>query len=325
MSLRENIIQSEQLSARFKIDRSPNLNRNTMKKIASRWLTGLLLSSTVMALITNTARAQGDLPPKVSATNNYISLSANEDGLVPSYDPPMYREANPNTFVWTGGDTRTIYNPLDGGIFLQYKPSSFGNSDGCSAGAPREKKMFFEACFNHDHNWSAPFRQMGFPQYRWNSIKTTKLELTDSGKDLADYLFLKDMLRIGTRNIDKTAAESFYTAVQHDNSFRDGNAVISQRGGAIVVRNKGGAYVMGLKISWTSPQGARKELEIKRTGTTFDRAVAIPLSVGARNVVVECWAVAGRQIFKRSVAADRVHTFTVSGTTLFPKFTTSLN
>jgi hypothetical protein len=297
-----------------------------MKKIGSRLLSRLLLSSTLMLLITNTAKAQGDIHPQASTANNYISLLSNEDGLVPSYDPPKYREDSPNNFGWIGGDTRTIYNPLDGGIFLQYKPTSFGNSDGCSGGLPEHKKMFFDACFNHDHNWDAPFRQMGFPQYRWNSVKTRKLEVTDSGKDLADYLFLKDMLRIGTRNIDKTAAESFYTAVQQDNGYRDDrrNAVISQRGGAIVVRNKG-AYVMGLKVSWLSPQGARKELEVKRTGTTFDRAVAIPLSVGATNVVVECWAVAGKQIFKRSIAADRVHTFTVSGTTLFPKLTTSLN
>ncbi|WP_373541712.1 hypothetical protein [Chamaesiphon sp.] len=296
-----------------------------MKKIASRCLTGLLLSSTVMALITNTARAQGNLPPKVSAANNYISLLANEDGLVPSYDPPQYQTVG-NNYQWTGGDTRTIYNPLDGGIFLQYKPTSFGNSDGCSGGLPEHKKKFFEACFAHDHNWDAPLRQMGFPQYRWNSIKTRKLEVTDSGKDLADYLFLKDMLRLGTGSIDKTAAESFYTAVLYDNGYRDdrGNAVISQRGGAIVVRNKG-AYVMRLKVSWRSPQGARKEIEVKRTGTTFDRPVAIPLSVGATDIVVECRAVAGRQIFKQSLRADKVHTFTVSGTTLFPKYTTSLN
>ena len=298
-----------------------------MQKIASRLLTGLLLSSTLIVLITNTAKAQGDLKPKASNAKNYISLLSNENGLVPSYDPPKYREDSPTNFVWTGGETRTIYNPLDGGIFLQYKPTSFGNSDGCSGGLPEHKKKFLEACFAHDHNWDAPFRQMGFPQYSWNSIKTRQREVTDSGKDLADYLFLKDMLRLGTGSIDKTAAESFYTAVLQDNGYRDDRsnaAVISQRGGAIVVRNKG-AYVMGLKISWTSPQGARKELEVKRTGTTFDRAVAIPLSVGATNVVVECWAVAGRQIFKRSLAADKVHTFTVSGTTLFPKLTTSLN
>jgi hypothetical protein len=283
------------------------IRRNVMKKFTSRLLASLLLSSTAIVLIPTTTKAQ------------------NEVGLVPSYDPPQYQTVG-NNYQWTGGDTRTIYNPLDGGIFLQYKPTSFGLSDGCSGGLPEHKKKFFDACFAHDHNWDAPLRQMGFPQYRWNSIKTRKLEVTDSGKDLADYLFLKDMLRLGKSSIDKTAAESFYTAVLHDNGYRDDsrNSVIFKRGGAIVVRNKG-AYVMRLKVSWISPQGVQKEVEVKQTGTTFDRAVAIPLSVGATNIVVECRAVAGRAIFKQSLRADKVHTFTVSGTTLFPKYATGLN
>ncbi len=57
----------------------------------------------------------------------------------------------------------------------------------------------------------------------------------------------------------------------------------------------------------------------------FQAKVAIPLSVGATNIVVECRAVAGKAIFKQSLRADKAHTCTVSGTTLFPKYTTGLN
>ena len=44
------------------------------------------------------------------------------------------------------------------------------------------------------------------------------------------------------------------------------------------------------------------------------RAATIPLSAGARDIEIECWAVGGNQIFKKSYPTVGMYAFTVGGT-----------
>lgn len=102
-----------------------------------------------------------------------------------SYDsnPFVADSLKPGEWRWMGGNpfTRTIYNPLDGGVLLKYKQNGQGNSDGCSGpGNPRYKPFFQQACFAHDVNYDAPFGLAGFPNYATGD---------STGKDIADYLF----------------------------------------------------------------------------------------------------------------------------------------
>ncbi len=245
-----------------------------------------------------------------------------------SYDSNPYvldnTITNENKWRWTGGNpfTRIIYNPLDGGILLKYKQNGQGNADGCSGPSnPVYKAFFQQACLAHDVNYDAPFGLAGFPNYA-NGDST--------GKDLADYLFKKDMLMISKQNstalsksLDETSAAVFFRAVQDFGPYRggsDGREVVA-KGGVIAVKNNGG-FVMGLKVKWTDSQGVNRTEEIQNAG---GRAATIPLSIGARNIEVECWAVAGKQIFKKSLSAVGMYAFTVGGTTLAPTVADGLN
>lgn len=233
-----------------------------------------------------------------------------------SYDGNTYVEAGTNNWRWNGGTTRTIYNPLDGGVFMKYTMTSQGNSDGCSGPSQeREKKLFREACFAHDTNYDAPFELAGFPKYPSGG---------SSGNDIADYIFYKDMQLINnnarakndgaTNWINDSAADVFYTGVVLANEFRGystGKSILA-KGGVIAVVNNG-AYVMKLKVSWNGPDGVARSVEItKPVGQT----AVVPLSVGATNIKAEAWAVAGTTIFTKSIARPGMFAFTVKGTTL---------
>jgi hypothetical protein len=243
-----------------------------------------------------------------------------------SYDsnPFVADSTKAGEWRWNGGNpfTRTIYNPLDGGVLLKYKQSGQGNSDGCSGpDNPVYKAFFQQACFAHDVNYDAPFGLAGFPNYATGD---------SIGKDLADYLFKKDMLMLSKQNstavsksIDETSAAFFFRAVQDFGGYRgrpDGKEIL-EKGGVIAVKNNGG-YVMGLKVKWTDAQGVQRAEEIQNAG---GRAATIPLSIGARNIEVECWAVAGKQIFKKSFSGVGMYAFTVGGTTLAPTLADGLN
>ncbi len=245
-----------------------------------------------------------------------------------SYDSNPYvldnTITNENKWRWTGGNpfTRTIYNPLDGGVLLKYEQNGQGNADACSGPSnPVYKAFFQQACLAHDTNYDAPFGLAGFPNYA-NGDST--------GKDLADYLFKKDMLMLSKQNstalsksLDETSAAVFFRAVQDFGGYRggsDGRKVLA-KGGVVAVKNNGG-FVMGLRVKWTSPDGSEKVEEIQNAG---GRAATIPLSIGARNIEVECWAVAGKQIFKKSFPGVGMYAFTVGGTTLAPTLADGLN
>ena len=236
-----------------------------------------------------------------------------------SYDsnPFVADSTKAGEWRWTGGNpfTRIIYNPLDGGVLLKYKQNGQGNSDGCSGpDNPVYKAFFQQACFAHDVNYDAPFGLAGFPNYPNGD---------SSGKELADYLFKKDMLMISkqkssdlSKSLDETSAAFFYRAVQDFGGYRgrsEGKEVLA-KGGVVAVKNNGG-FVMGLRVSWTDPQGVNRVEEIQNAG---GRAATIPLSIGVRNIEVECWAVAGKQIFKKSFPGVGMYAFTVGGTTLSP-------
>ncbi len=245
-----------------------------------------------------------------------------------SYDSNPYTldstVTNENKWKWTGGNpfTRTIYNPLDGGVLLKYTQNGQGNADGCSGpDNPVYKAFFQQACFAHDTNYDAPFGLAGFPAYA-NGDST--------GKDLADYLFKKDMLMLSkqnsttlTKSLDETSAAVFFRAVQDFGGYRgssDGRVVL-EKGGIVAVKNNGG-FVMGLRVKWTSADGVNRVEEIQNAG---GRAATIPLSIGARNIEAECWAVAGKQIFKKSFPGVGMYAFTVGGTTLSPTIADGLN
>lgn len=243
-----------------------------------------------------------------------------------SYDsnPFVPDGAKPGEWKWAGGSPfeRTIYNPLDGGVLLRYTQDYQGNSDGCSGpDNPVYKSFFQQACFAHDVNYDAPFGLAGFPNYAAGD---------STGKDLADYLFKKDMLMLSrqnssdvTRSINETSAAFFFRAVQDFGGFRgsSANKTIVAKGGVIAVKNNGG-FVMGLKVGWTDPAGIRRVEEIQNAG---GRAATIPLSIGARNIEVECWAVAGKEIFRKSFPDVGMYALTVGGTTLAPTVATGLN
>jgi hypothetical protein len=243
-----------------------------------------------------------------------------------SYDsnPFVADSTKAGEWKWRGGNpfTRTIYNPLDGGVLLKYKQNGQGNSDGCSGpDNPVYKAFFQQACFAHDVNYDAPFGLAGFPNYA-NGDST--------GKDLADYFFKKDMLMISkqkssdlSKSLDETSAAFFFRAVQDFGGYRgrpDGKEIL-EKGGVIAVKNNGG-FVMGLRVKWTSADGVNREEEIQNAG---GRAATIPLSIGAHNIEAECWAVAGKQIFKKSFPSVGMYAFTVGGTTLSPTVADGLN
>ena len=239
-------------------------------------------------------------------------------------NPFVADTSKPGEWKWTGGSPfiRTIYNPLDGGVLMKYKQEVQGNSDGCSGpDNPAYKAFFQQACFAHDMNYDAPFGLAGFPNYAAGD---------STGKDIADYLFKKDMLLISkqqsssfTRSLDETSAAFFFRAVQDFGGFRGGSdgKTILAKGGVIAVKNNGG-FVMRLRVSWTDSQGIARSEEIQNAG---GRAATIPLSIGARDIQVECSAVAGKQIFQKSFAAPGMYAFTVGGTTLAPTAATGLN
>ena len=234
-----------------------------------------------------------------------------------SYDANLYQKdtTRSNNWIWVGGNERTIYNPLDGGVLLRYRTESVGNSDGCSGGAPREKALFLDAGLAHDANYDAPLGLARFPSYpNGGSI----------GQDISDYLFYKDIQFINnqaragnggfTNSINDTAADAFYAAVVVGGQFRGSSAgkQVLDTGGVIAVLNNG-AYVLDLDVSWTAPDGSRKRANIRKP---VGQTAIIPLSVNASNIEITASAVAGKQIFKRSQSQPGMYAFTVSGTTL---------
>lgn len=233
-------------------------------------------------------------------------------------------------YAWTLTDSapfeRTVINPLDGGVFFTYRQNSIpGASDGCSAGDPDNKKLFLKACFAHDTNLDIPFDLAGFPKFKNGNGQSC-------GKDIADYLFFQDMLLIAEqtfrddafkKNWAETVADFWYRGVQIGGPSRGGSAgkgIVSdingvpQHGGVVAVKNTGG-YVMRLKVTWTSPKNARIA---HQAFCTAGFASTIPLSLGSRNITIECWAEGGNKIIDEMKASTGMYAYTVGGTTLDP-------
>src|SRR6185437_15855831 len=84
------------------------------------------------------------------------------------------------------------------------------------------------------------------------------------------------------------------------------------KGGVIAVNNNG-AYVMTMRVKWTGPDGTARTIDVtKPSGWT----AVVPLSIGATNISVECWAVGGTSIFTKTYSGPGMYAFTVNGTTL---------
>ncbi|WP_273455887.1 hypothetical protein [Nevskia ramosa] len=250
-----------------------------------------------------------------------------------SFDPIPYQSIGGATdsFEWVGGEPfeQTLYNPLDGGVVLRYRQHyAMGRSDGCSGPTPGDWKEYFRpVCLAHDTHYDAPFSLAGFPSYQADGSTV--------GKDIVDFAFLKDMLllnvqaeRNGTlpsgiiRNVTDTAAYNWFRGVQDWGGFRgkpEGKEVL-EKGGVVAVKNNA-AYLLKLRVEWTTPNGLRKSEEVTNAG---GRAAAIPLSADARNIVATAWAVGGNQIFRKTFANAGMYDFTVGGTTLSNSFDAGL-
>jgi hypothetical protein len=239
---------------------------------------------------------------------------AGADAVRLSYDDPLpYVEVGPRSWKWNQGVpyTRTIYNPLDGGVLLRYEMTEPPrNSDGCSGGAYEYLIKFRYACFGHDTNGDAPFDKAGFP---------TGADGISTGKDLADYLFLKDMLAEAKKeapariNIVATAAYFSYRVVQDRNDYRGaskGMKVIDKETGGVIAIKNNGWFTIGIRVKWIAPQGSERVEEVYNGG---GRPAVIPLSNGAKNIEVVCWAVGGKEIFKKTFPTKGMYTFTVRG------------
>jgi len=246
-----------------------------------------------------------------------------------SYDGPLpFTQSGPNNWKWTGSKTptgettRTIYNPLDGGILLQYS-AVIADSDGCSAGAPREKALYQQACFAHDTDYDAPFPLAGFPTYP---------DFGSIGQDISDFLLFKDMQVINnqpsddsssvTKFINDTAANTFYMGVQVGGTFRGSSVgkTVLKKGGVIAVVNKG-VYAMTLDVTWNGPDGTPRSYS---TSKTNGWAAVVPLSLGATNIRAVCKAVLGKTIFDKSWPGPGMYAYTVHGTTLINSVTDGL-
>jgi hypothetical protein len=249
---------------------------------------------------------------------------AGTDAIRKSYDKVPYK-LDPNNakdkykYIWADRPpfTRTIYNPLDGGVLLKYTQTTPpANSDGgCSTGAVG-KLVFEEACLVHDANYDAPFNLAGFPKYTKTGIST--------GQELADYLFLKDMLQSvkerpeWERNLAETVAYSLFRGAEDFGKFRGGFAsehTVVEKGGAIAVKNNG-LYFINLRVEWIAPGGAERVEEINNHG---ERAAVIPLSIGAKNIVVTCNVIGGNQLFQKTYAKPGMYSVTVKGNPLGPQ------
>jgi hypothetical protein len=242
-----------------------------------------------------------------------------------SYEGQGY-QFNPNftkfneRFPWNSAvKSWTIYNPIDGGVILSYTldPARQTPSDACTQGTSPWLELYQNACLAHDTNYNTPFDKAGFPRYEGSGASV--------GKEIADYLFLKDMQLAGKaigNGMDN--AYVYWRAVQDLAGFRgtDKDQTIGQTGGAVAVKNNG-AYAVDLKVQWNL-QGVEFAEQFVRTGS---RAYAIPLSVGARNIRITATAtVVNKQIFQRTftdLTASNggkagMFAFTVAGTTISP-------
>lgn len=230
---------------------------------------------------------------------------------------------NENPWEWVGGQQRVVFNPRDGGIVLEYSMASQGNADGCSGGAPREKKLFHQACLAHDNNYDAPFSLAGFPDPpNGKSI----------GKLIADDLFLSDMKLIvnnaradndsATNWINDQAAFTFYRVVEQLGTYRGNSSgkSIDRKGGIIMIDNNG-SYLVDIRLKWDTPRSSKRQEAIIRRGVS---APYILLSDDASNIELEVLsselpfdANPGPDgydtIFAKKFAQAGMYTFTVGG------------
>ena len=255
-----------------------------------------------------------------------------------SYDPETWSGPDARgEYTSAMGVVRTIYNPLDGGVLLKFRYTPAFKVDACSAGSEPFKKFFKEACIGHDIHLSAPWKMAGFPRFRTLGEQAGKpFEYTDSqarylsvGQDLSDYLFLKDMLFLVREQFleDGNYANYSYGETDAYQGYRYATlgglgpkgytaGDVMAKGGVVAVRNNGG-YVMRLRVSWISPDGAEKVEDVLcGQGET----ATIPLSLGSRKIVINCWAQGnGQAIISETKTAAGMYAYTVDGVLANPK------
>ncbi len=254
------------------------------------------------------------------------------------------RARNQNSpYVWNpmpdgtptpGPVRRAIYSPLDDQPLLVYTINKAPrDSDGCSIvnylkdpGTKAHAEIFNDACLAHDANYEAPWTEIG-----WKD-----------GRLLCERILLHDMNRIvdsstmneARRGAARIVANTWYNFLEagvtksslgivKDEPFdvaqrlnrREGCQFTSiTKGGLLSVLNNGG-YVAGVDVTYTSATGKKVTFSEKQPVT---KTVVVPLSIGAKNITITCYAVAGKEIFKRSFASPSVLRVVVGGTTLFP-------
>lgn len=106
-----------------------------------------------------------------------------------------------NTLKWDEEYKYLNILKFKGMVVMMYATKEETFTDGCSGGAPREKKLFRKACDAHDDNWAAPWRLAGYSD--------------EVGQKISDVIFLKDMQNIAGNGWDReVAAGAFFRAVR---------------------------------------------------------------------------------------------------------------
>ena len=127
-------------------------------------------------------------------TSNYLT---NHNGIIVDF----VKSTNSNTLSMPSGYNYLNILKFRGMVVMMYATNKETFTDGCSGGAPREKKIFRKACDSHDDNWAAPWRMAGYTD--------------EVGQKNSDAIFLADMKDIAGNGWDReVAAGAFFRAVR---------------------------------------------------------------------------------------------------------------
>ncbi len=146
-------------------------------------------------------------------TSNYV---LNHNSIIVDF----VKSTNSNALTWATGYGHLNILKFRGMVVMMYATKEATFTDGCSAGAPREKEIFRKACDSHDDNWAAPWRLAGYSD--------------EVGQKLSDAIFLKDMKALAGNGWDReVAAGAFFRAVRStdeaQNNFKQSRTKESAR------------------------------------------------------------------------------------------------
>ena len=236
-----------------------------------------------------------------------------------------------------GSITRTIYSILDKQPLLTYT-SNFPprDSDGCSIvnylkdpGTKAHAEIFLNACLAHDMNYAAPWTEIGWKDGRLmcerilfydmqRTIETSDMNEARRGvaRIVAStwYNFLEPGVVNSSLGIVKTEPFNDGQNANRNQGYRFSNI---KKGGLLSVWNESGLYVMGVEVTYTDATGKKINFSERQP---IRKTIVVPLSIGARNITITCYAVAGVEIFKKTFASPVTMRWSIGGTSLIPSY-----